>query len=161
MTTVHSYTGDQRLLDTPHSDLRRARSAAENIIPSGTGAARAIGLVVPELVGKLDGQALRVPTPTGSITDLTVVLENETTSEEVNAALKNGAAGSFEGILEFSTDPLVLKDIVGNPHSGIVDSLTTQVVGKNLLTLKIWYDNEWGYASQARKGVNHLLASCK
>ncbi len=148
MTTIHSYTNDQRVLDQPHSDLRRARTAAENIIPSSTGAAKAIGLVIPELQGKLNGGALRVPTPTGSITDLTVVLKKGTTAEELNAKYKAAAEGPLKGVLEYSDEPLVLKDIVGNPHSCILDSLTTLVMDGNFVKVLGWYDNEWGYSNR-------------
>ncbi|RMD48235.1 MAG: type I glyceraldehyde-3-phosphate dehydrogenase [Ignavibacteria bacterium] len=145
MTTVHSYTNDQRLLDLPHSDLRRARAAAQNIIPTSTGAAKAVGKVIPELNGKLDGMAMRVPTADGSITDLVAVLKKETTAEEVNAAMKAAAEGAMKGILEFSDEPLVSSDILGNSHSSIFDSLSTMVQG-NLVKVVSWYDNEWGYS---------------
>ena len=144
MTTVHSYTNDQRLLDLPHSDLRRARSAAVSIIPTTTGAAKAIGKIVPELKGKLDGISLRVPTPDGSITDFVATVKKETTAEEVNAAFKK-AANSMKGILEYTEDPIVSADIVGNSHSCIFDSLSTMVMG-NLVKVVGWYDNEWGYS---------------
>jgi len=145
MTTVHSYTNDQRLLDLPHSDLRRARSAAVSIIPTTTGAAKAVGKVMPELKGKLDGFSLRVPTPDGSITDLVAVLKKETTVEEVNAAMKSAAEGALKGIMEYTEDPIVSTDIIGNPHSTIFDSLSTMVNG-NLVKVVGWYDNEWGYS---------------
>jgi glyceraldehyde 3-phosphate dehydrogenase len=147
MTTIHSYTSDQRLLDAPHSDLRRARSAALNIIPTSTGAAKAVGLVLPHLAGKLNGNSLRVPTPTGSATDFVVTLKKETTVEEVNAAFKKASETNLKGILEYSEDPLVSTDIVGNPHSCIFDADTTMVMGK---TVKImgWYDNEAGYSNR-------------
>jgi glyceraldehyde 3-phosphate dehydrogenase len=147
MTTIHSYTSDQRLLDAPHSDLRRARSAALNIIPTSTGAAKAVGLVLPHLAGKLNGNSLRVPTPTGSATDFLVTLKKETTVEEVNAAFKKASETNLKGILEYSEDPLVSSDIVGNPHSCIFDADTTMVMGK---TVKImgWYDNEAGYSNR-------------
>ncbi|MCO6472496.1 MAG: type I glyceraldehyde-3-phosphate dehydrogenase [Melioribacteraceae bacterium] len=145
MTTVHSYTNDQRLLDLPHSDLRRARSAAVSIIPTTTGAAKAVGKVMPELNGKLDGFSLRVPTPDGSITDLVAVVKKETTAEEVNAAMKAAAEGSLKGIMEYTEDPIVSTDIIGNPHSTIFDSLSTMVNG-NLVKVVGWYDNEWGYS---------------
>ena len=148
MSTIHSYTGDQRVLDTPHSDLRRARTAAENIIPSSTGAAKAIGLVVPELDGKLAGGAFRVPTPTGSVTDFTAILSKEVSVDEVNAAYKAAADGPLKGVFEYSEDPLVLKDIVGNPHSCILDALTTMANG-NFVKVVGWYDNEWGYSNRA------------
>lgn len=145
MTTVHSYTNDQRLLDLPHSDLRRARSAAVSIIPTTTGAAKAVGKVLPDLKGKLDGFSLRVPTPDGSITDLVAVLKKETTVEEVNAAMRSAAEGSLKGIMEYTEDPIVSTDIIGNSHSTIFDSLSTMVNG-NLVKVVGWYDNEWGYS---------------
>ncbi len=145
MTTVHSYTNDQHLLDLPHSDLRRARAAAMSIIPTTTGAAKAVGLTIPDLKGKLDGFALRVPTPDGSITDLVAVLNKETTKEEVNEAMKKAADGAMKGILEYSDEPLVSADIVGNSHSCIFDSDSTMVNG-NVVKVVGWYDNEWGYS---------------
>ena len=145
MTTVHSYTNDQRILDLPHSDLRRARSAAVSIIPTTTGAAKAVGKVIPELKGQLDGFALRVPTPDGSITDLVAILKKEVTVEEVNAAMKEAAEGPMKGIMEYSDEPLVSADIVGNSHSNIFDSLSTMVNG-NMVKVVGWYDNEWGYS---------------
>lgn len=147
MTTVHAYTNDQRILDLPHKDLRRARSAAVSIIPTTTGAAKAVGLVLPELKGKLDGFSLRVPVPDGSITDLTVVLEKAATKDEINAALKAAAEGPMKGILEYCDEPIVSADIVGNPHSCIVDALSTMVHGT---TVKVvgWYDNEFGYSNR-------------
>ncbi len=157
MSTIHSYTGDQRLLDTPHSDLRRARSAAVNIIPSSTGAARAIGEVIPELKGKLNGGAFRVPTPTGSVTDLTVQLREKTTVEEMNAKFKEAAEGPLKGILEYSEEEPVLMDIVGNPHSCIIDADVTLEMGGDLVKVVGWYDNEWGYSNRALEAM-HLLA---
>ena len=148
MTTVHSYTNDQNVLDFPHKDLRRARAAALNIIPSSTGAAKAIGLVLPELKGKLDGYALRVPTPNVSVVDLSAVLKKNTTTEEVNAALKTAAEGPLKGFLAFSTEPLVSTDILHNPNSSIVDSDLTKVIGGNLAKVVAWYDNEWGYSNR-------------
>jgi len=148
MSTIHSYTGDQNVLDSPHSDLRRARTAAENIIPSSTGAAKAIGLVIPELNGKLAGGAFRVPTPTGSVTDFTAVLSKEATVESINEAYKAAAEGPLKGIFEYSEEPLVLKDIVGNPHSCILDALTTMANG-TFVKVVGWYDNEWGYSNRA------------
>ncbi len=148
MNTIHSYTNDQHLLDLPHKDLRRARAAAVNIVPTSTGAAKAIGLVIPELEGKLNGLSLRVPTPTGSITDLTVITKKKTTVEEVNAAFAAAAAGPLKGILQYETRPLVLKDFVGNPHSCILDAALTQVMDGNLVKVFGWYDNEWGYANR-------------
>jgi len=148
MTTVHAYTNDQKILDLPHSDLRRARSAALNIIPTTTGAAKAVGLVLPELKGKLNGMALRVPTPTGSLTDLVIQVSKDVTAEEVNAALKKAAEGPLKGILYFCEDPIVSKDIEGDPHSCIVDSLSTMVMDKRTVKVIGWYDNEWGYSSR-------------
>jgi glyceraldehyde 3-phosphate dehydrogenase len=148
MNTIHSYTNDQRILDLPHSDLRRARSAAVSMIPTTTGAAVAVGKVLPALAGKLDGLSVRVPTPDGSLTDFTAILEKDVTKEEVNAAFKEAAAGPLKGILEYSEDPLVLADIIGNPHSCIFDSLTTNVVEGNMVKILGWYDNEWGYSSR-------------
>ena len=147
ITTVHAYTSDQRLQDAPHKDLRRARAAALSMIPTSTGAAKAVGLVLPQLAGRLDGLAVRVPTPTGSVTDLTVVLKKETTAEEVNAAMKAAAEGAMKGILEYSEDPLVSVDIVGNAHSCIFDSELTKVQG-NVAKVFGWYDNESGYATR-------------
>ncbi len=148
MSTIHSYTGDQRLLDAPHSDLRRARSAAENIVPSSTGAASAIGLVIPELNGKLQGGAFRVPTPTGSVTDFTAVLSKEVSAAEINAAYKAAAEGALKGILRYTEDPIVLKDIVGDAHSCILDAQLTMSQG-NFVKVVGWYDNEWGYSNRA------------
>lgn len=147
LTTVHAYTGDQRLVDAPHSDLRRSRSAALSIIPTSTGAAKAIGLVLPHLKGKLDGMAMRVPIPAGSMTDLTVKLKKEASVAEINAAFKNAAETSMKGILEYTVDPIVSVDIVGNPHSCILDSQLTMVMGQ---TVKVvgWYDNESGYSNR-------------
>ncbi|QHC66601.1 type I glyceraldehyde-3-phosphate dehydrogenase [Rathayibacter sp. VKM Ac-2759] len=147
MTTVHAYTADQNLQDGPHSDLRRARAAAVNIIPTSTGAAKALGLVIPELVGKLDGYALRVPVPTGSITDLTVELTNPATVEEINAAYKAAAEGDLKGILKYTEDPIVSSDIVTDPHSSIFDAGLTKVIG-NQVKVASWYDNEWGYSNR-------------
>lgn len=147
MTTVHAYTNDQVILDFPHKDLRRARGAATNIIPTSTGAAKAISLVLPELKGKLDGYALRVPVPTGSVVDLTVELSREVSASDINSALKVAAAGPLKGIMSYTEDPIVSSDIVTDPHSCIVDSGLTKVIGS---TAKVvgWYDNEWGYSSR-------------
>jgi glyceraldehyde 3-phosphate dehydrogenase len=145
MTTIHSYTNDQRVLDLPHKDLRRARAAALNIIPTTTGAAKAVGKVIPELKGKLDGFSLRVPTPDGSITDLVAELEREVTKEEVNAAIKKAAETTMKGIIEYSEEELVLADIVGNPASCIFDSKLTMAMG-NMIKVFGWYDNEWGFS---------------
>ena len=147
MTTVHAYTADQNLQDGPHNDLRRARAAAANIIPTSTGAAKALGLVIPELVGKLDGYALRVPVPTGSITDLTVTASRPVTVEEVNAAYKAAAEGPLKGILSYTEDPIVSSDIVGDPHSSIFDAGLTKVIGDQV-KIASWYDNEWGYSNR-------------
>jgi glyceraldehyde 3-phosphate dehydrogenase len=151
MTTVHAYTNDQRVSDLIHEDLRRARAAAVNIIPSSTGAAKAIGLVLPELDGKLDGIALRVPVPDGSITDLTATLKAEVTVEEVNKAFKEAAQGPLKGILEYTEDPIVSSDIIDNAHSCIFDAKSTLVVPKgkgNVVKVFGWYDNEWGYSNR-------------
>jgi len=146
MTTIHAYTSDQRILDTPHKDLRRARAAAVSQIPTTTGAAKAVGLVMPELKGKIDGIAIRVPTPNVSLVDLVAVLKQDTTAEAVNSALKTAAEGNLKGILGYSEEPLVSVDYMSNPHSSIVDGLFTRVTGGNLLKLLAWYDNEWGYS---------------
>ncbi len=145
MTTVHSYTNDQMILDAPHKDLRRARSAAVSQIPTTTGAAVAVGKVIPELNGKMDGMAVRVPTPTGSMVDLVANLKREVTKEEVNDAMKTAAAGPMKGILEYSEEPLVSVDIIHNSHSSVFDALSTMVYGKTVKILS-WYDNEWGYS---------------
>ena len=147
MTTVHAYTNDQVILDFPHKDLRRARAAATNIIPTSTGAAKAIGLVMPELKGKLDGYALRVPVPTGSVTDLTVELEREASAADINAAIKAASEGSLKGILSYTEDPIVSADIVTDPHSCIFDGGITKVIGKSAKVAG-WYDNEWGYSNR-------------
>ena len=146
MTTVHAYTNDQKVADQLHSDPRRARAAAINIIPTSTGAAKAVGLVLPEVAGKLTGYALRVPVPTGSATDLTAVLSKEVTAEEVNAAMKAAAEAEFKGIMEYTEDPIVSSDIVGNTHSNIFDGSFTSVVGGNMVKVLGWYDNEYGYS---------------
>ena len=146
MTTCHAYTNDQRVADQIHSDPYRARAAAVNIIPSTTGAAKAVGEVIPELNGKLTGFSLRVPVPDGSITDLTSLLKREVTKDEVNAAMKTAAEGPLKGILEYATDPLVSSDIIGNPHSSIFAADQTLVIGGNLVKTISWYDNEWGYS---------------
>ncbi len=148
ITTIHAYTADQRLQDAPHSDLRRARSAAVSIVPTTTGAAKAVGLVLPHLAGKLDGLAMRVPIPDGSLTDLVAILKTETTKDEINAAMKAAADGPMKGILEYTEDPIVSIDIVGNPHSSIFDAGLTSANGK-LVKVVSWYDNEAGYASRA------------
>ncbi|MEV6794738.1 type I glyceraldehyde-3-phosphate dehydrogenase [Streptomyces sp. NPDC051320] len=147
MTTVHAYTNDQRILDYPHSDLRRARAAAENIIPTTTGAAKATALVIPELEGKLDGIAMRVPVPTGSVTDLVIELEREVTKDEVNAAFQKASEGQLKGLLDYTEDPIVSSDIVNWPASCTFDSSLTMVQGKNVKVIG-WYDNEWGYSNR-------------
>jgi glyceraldehyde 3-phosphate dehydrogenase len=148
MTTVHAYTNDQNLLDLPHKDLRRARAAAMSIIPTTTGAAKAVGEVLPELKGRFDGIAMRVPTPNVSVVDLVCITEKKATAEEVNAALKAAAEGPMRGILQFSTDPLVSIDFRGNPHSSIVDAAYTKVLDGDFLKVMAWYDNEWGYSNR-------------
>jgi len=145
MTTIHAYTGDQNLQDGPHRDLRRARAAAQNIVPTSTGAAKAVSLVLPELKGKLDGYALRVPTITGSATDLTFTASKETTVDEVNAAMKAASEGALKGVLEYVEEDIVSSDIIGNPHTSIFDSGLTKVIG-NQVKVVSWYDNEWGYS---------------
>jgi glyceraldehyde 3-phosphate dehydrogenase len=150
MTTIHSYTNDQKLLDLPHKDLRRARAAAISMIPTSTGAAKALHLVIPELKGKLDGYSIRVPTPNVSVVDLTVITEKPTTVEAVNAALKRAAEGPMKGILDYTEEELVSVDFKGNPHSSIVDAGYTRVVGSNCVKVLAWYDNEWGYSSRCR-----------
>ncbi len=157
MNTIHSYTNDQRILDLPHKDLRRARAAAINIIPTTTGAAKAVGKVIPELNGKLDGYALRVPTPNGSITDFTAELEREVTKEEVNAAFMKAAQTSLKGILEYSEDDLVLRDIVGNSHSCVLDSKLTMTMGP-LVKVFGWYDNEWGYSNRVTELIKKIAS---
>ena len=147
MTTVHAYTNDQRILDLPHKDLRRARAAAVNVIPTSTGAARALGLVIPELKGKLDGYALRTPVPDGSVVDLTVIFERDASVDEVNTALKEAADGPLKGILRYTDEPIVSSDIVGDPHSSIFDSSLTMVLGR-MAKLVSWYDNEWGFSNR-------------
>jgi len=145
MTTIHAYTGDQNLQDGPHRDLRRARAAAQNIVPTSTGAAKAVSLVLPELKGKLDGYALRVPTITGSATDLTFTASKETTVDEVNAAMKSASEGALKGVLEYVDEDIVSSDIIGNPHTSIFDSGLTKVIGDQVKVVS-WYDNEWGYS---------------
>jgi len=148
MVTVHSYTNDQRTLDLPHKDLRRARAAALNMIPTSTGAAKAIGLVLPELKGKLDGTSIRVPTPNVSIVCLTAHVAKKTTRDEVNAALREAANGPLKGVLYFEERPLVSNDFIGDPHSSIVDAAQTQVIGDDLVEVQSWYDNEWGFSNR-------------
>ncbi|CAN5286431.1 type I glyceraldehyde-3-phosphate dehydrogenase [soil metagenome] len=158
MTTIHAYTGDQNLQDGPHKDLRRARAAAVNIVPTSTGAAKAIGLVLPEMKGKLDGYALRVPVPTGSATDLTVEVERETTVAEVNAAVKEAAESGLKGYLKYTEDPIVSSDIVTDPSSCIFDAGLTKVLG-NQVKVVGWYDNEWGYSCRLADLITHVGAT--
>jgi glyceraldehyde 3-phosphate dehydrogenase len=158
MTTVHSYTNDQKLLDLPHKDLRRARAAALSMIPTSTGAAKALHLVIPELKGKLDGFSLRVPTPNVSVVDLTVMTEKPATVESVNAALKRAAEGPMKGILDYTEEELVSVDFRGNPNSSIVDAGYTRVVGSNCVKVLAWYDNEWGYSCRCRDLIKFFAA---
>src|SRR5215210_1113783 len=156
MTTIHSYTKDQQLLDLPHSDMRRARAAALSMIPTSTGAAKAVALVLPELKGKFDGISVRVPTPNVSLVDVVMEVEKQTTTEEVNAALKNAANEELSGILAFSEEPLVSIDFRGNPNSSIVDAEYTKVIGGNLIKVLSWYDNEWGYSCRVRDLIKFI-----
>ncbi|MGH9757536.1 MAG: type I glyceraldehyde-3-phosphate dehydrogenase [Candidatus Acidiferrales bacterium] len=158
MTTIHSYTNDQKLLDLPHKDLRRSRAAALSMIPTSTGAAKALHLVIPELKGKLDGYAMRVPTPNVSVVDLTVITGKPATPESVNAAMKSAAAGPMKGILEYTEEELVSIDFKGNPRSAIVDAGYTRVVGTNCVKVLAWYDNEWGYSNRCRDLINFFAA---
>ncbi len=153
MSTIHSYTNDQRILDLPHADPRRARAAAVNIVPTTTGAAKAIGEVIPELKGLLNGASFRVPTPTGSLTDFVAILKKDVTVEEINAAMKAAAEGPLKGILAYSEEALVLQDIVSDPHSCVFDSGFTYVVGGNMVKVCGWYDNEWGYSNRAAEAM--------
>jgi glyceraldehyde 3-phosphate dehydrogenase len=157
MTTIHAYTADQRLQDMPHKDLRRARAAAINLIPASTGAAKAIGLVIPQLNGKLNGFAVRAPVPTGSVVDLTIEAREETSVEAVNAALQAAAEGPMKGVLQYTTDPIVSSDIVSNPASSIVDGLLTAVMDGTMVKVVAWYDNEWGYSNRVVDVVQRLL----
>jgi glyceraldehyde 3-phosphate dehydrogenase (phosphorylating) len=157
MTTIHAYTADQRLQDAPHSDLRRARAAAINLVPTSTGAAKAVGLVLPELNGKLHGFAIRAPVPTGSVVDLTFEAERETSVEEVNGALQAAADGALKGILEYTEDPIVSTDIISNPHSSIADAGLTAVLDGTLVKVVSWYDNEWGYSNRVVDVVQKVL----
>jgi glyceraldehyde 3-phosphate dehydrogenase len=156
MTTIHSYTNDQRILDLVHKDLRRARAAALSMIPTTTGAAKALSLVIPELKGKLDGLSIRVPTPNVSLVDLVVEVEKDTTKEEVNMAMKEASEGKLNGILEYCDKPLVSKDFNGNPRSSIFDSGLTYVVDKRLVKVLSWYDNEWGYSSRVVDLIEYI-----
>jgi glyceraldehyde 3-phosphate dehydrogenase len=159
MTTVHAYTGDQKLIDMPHKDFRRGRAAALSIIPTSTGAAKAIGEVIPALKGRMNGLALRVPTPFGSITDLSFITKQEVTVEEINKALKAAADGKMKGILGYIAEPIVSTDIIGNPHSAVIDSLSTMVIGGkgNFAKILSWYDNEWGYSNRVIELSQKLL----
>jgi glyceraldehyde 3-phosphate dehydrogenase len=157
MTTIHAYTNDQRILDLPHKDLRRARAAALNMIPTTTGAAKAVGLVLPELKGKLNGMAIRVPTPNVSVVDLVVELSKDVTAEEINASLKKAAEGPMKGILQYSEEPLVSSDLNGNEHSSIVDALSTMVIEGRMAKVLAWYDNEWGYSSRLRDLILYII----
>jgi glyceraldehyde 3-phosphate dehydrogenase len=157
MTTIHAYTADQRLQDLPHKDLRRARAAAINLIPASTGAAKAVGLVLPELNGKLSGFAVRAPVPTGSVVDLTFEADRETSPEEINEAMKAAADGPLKGILEYTEDPIVSSDIVQNPHSSIFDSQLTVAIDGTMVKAISWYDNEWGYSNRCVDLVQRLL----
>jgi glyceraldehyde 3-phosphate dehydrogenase len=158
MTTIHAYTSDQQLLDAPHKDLRRARAAAVNLVPTSTGAAKALGLVIPELAGRLNGFAVRVPVPTGSLVDLTIEAERATTAEEVNAAFATQAAvAPLAGILAYSDEPLVSSDIVGDPHSAVFDAPLTSVIDGTQVKVVAWYDNEWGYANRLVELVERVL----
>ena len=156
MTTIHAYTNDQRILDFPHSDLRRARAAAVSQIPTTTGAAKAVGIVLPELEGKIDGIAIRVPTPNVSLVDLVALMKKDITADEVNAAFKEAAEGQMKGILQYCEEPLVSIDFVSNPHSSIVDSLFTRVTDGNLVKVLAWYDNEWGYSCRLKDLVKFV-----
>jgi glyceraldehyde 3-phosphate dehydrogenase len=156
LTTVHAYTSDQRLIDAPHADLRRSRNAATNIVPTSTGAAKAIGIVLPELAGKIDGVAMRVPVADGSLVDMTVELARDVTVEEINLAMKQAAAGPLHGILEYCEDPIVSGDIIGNSHSSVFDPALTQVIGGRLCKVISWYDNEFGYSTRIEELINRL-----
>ena len=160
MNTIHSYTNDQNILDLPHKDLRRARAAAMSIIPTSTGAAKAIGLVMPDMKGKLDGMSMRVPTPDGSVVDLVAELETVVTKDDINAAMKAAAEGPMKGILEYCDAPIVSVDVVGNPASSVFDSLQTMVMGGSGTFVKCvsWYDNEWGYSNRVKDLVKHMMA---
>jgi glyceraldehyde 3-phosphate dehydrogenase len=158
MTTIHAYTNDQSILDQPYKDKRRGRAAALNTVPSTTGAAKAIGEVIPELKGKMHGFALRVPVPTGSITDLTFVAGRKTNVEEVNEIVRTAAQGSMKGIIEYVTDPIVSSDVIGNPASSIFDSTNTLVVSDDLVKVTMWYDNEWGYSCRSADLIKRMAA---
>ncbi|MBD3646023.1 MAG: aldehyde dehydrogenase, partial [Pseudomonadales bacterium] len=158
LTTVHAYTSDQRLIDAPHSDMRRSRNAATNIVPTSTGAARAIGKVMPELDGKLDGLAMRVPVADGSLVDLTVEVETDVDVDTVNRAFETAAKGPLAGILDYCVEPIVSSDIIGNSHSSIVDAQLTQVMEKRMVKVISWYDNEWGYSTRMEELIGRLAA---
>jgi len=158
MTTIHSYTNDQHLLDLPHKDLRRARAAAVSMVPTSTGAAKALHLVIPQLKGKLGGMAVRVPTPNVSLIDLTAELERDASAEEVNAAFRTAAQGTLQGILEYSDEPLVSVDFNGNTHSAIFDAPLTTVIDKRLVKVIAWYDNEWGYSCRIRDLLKFMMS---
>jgi glyceraldehyde 3-phosphate dehydrogenase len=157
MTTIHSYTNDQKILDAPHKDLRRARAAAVSQIPTTTGAAKAVGLVLPELKGKIDGVAIRIPTPNVSLVDLVAVMKKDVTEKDVNSAFKKAADGKLKGILQYTDEELVSVDFLSNPHSAIVDGPSTKVIDKNLLKVLAWYDNEWGYSCRLRDLIKYIL----
>ena len=159
MTTIHAYTGDQRIIDLPHKDFRRGRAASLSIIPTSTGAAKAIGKVIPALDGKMTGIALRVPTPCGSVTDVSFTTRDQVTADDINKALKEAADGKMKGIMEYMMEPIVSTDVIGNPHSSIIDSLSTMVLGKqgNFVKILAWYDNEWGYANRLVELCPRLL----
>jgi glyceraldehyde 3-phosphate dehydrogenase len=158
MTTIHAYTNDQRIMDSPHKDMRRARAAAVSMIPTSTGAAKAIGLVLPQLDGKLDGMAIRVPTPDGSLVDLVCEVEKSTTAEEINAACKAASEGALRGCLRYCEDPIVSIDIVGDPHASIFDSQLTKVTDGNFVKVLSWYDNEWGFTNRMLKLCRKIVA---
>ena len=156
MTTIHSYTNDQKILDLPHKDLRRARAAALSMIPTTTGAAKAVSLVLPALAGKMDGMAIRVPTPDVSLVDVTFEVEKATTAEEVNAALRSAASGPLNGVLDVSDEPLVSADYIKNPYSSVVDALSTTVMNGTMVKVLSWYDNEWGFSSRLSDLIEHV-----
>jgi glyceraldehyde 3-phosphate dehydrogenase len=156
MTTVHAYTNDQKTADQVHKDLRRARAAGQNIIPTSTGAAKAIGEVIPDLAGKLDGTAMRVPVPDGSVVDLTVILKQKVTKEQINAAMKEAAEGPMKGVLQYTEDPIVSSDVIGNPHSSVFDSQLTMVRNDTFVKVVSWYDNEWGYSTRCADVIARL-----
>jgi glyceraldehyde 3-phosphate dehydrogenase len=159
MTTIHAYTNDQRILDSPHKDLRRARAAATSMIPTTTGAAEAVGEVIPEMKGKLTGMAIRVPTPNVSVVDVVLETERQVTVESANNALKNSANGELREVLAYTEEPLVSKDFNGNPNSSIVDGLSTLVVGDNMLKVLAWYDNEWGFSCRVIDLIKYMTSN--